>query len=406
MTRIVIIGAGHAGVQLADSLREEGHDGEILLISDELDFPYQRPPLTKEFLSVPEGAQALPHRARDFFVTRNIELRLGARVSEILPEVSTIIFNDRSRLTYDHLVIATGSRPRRHPLVPEATAHSIRTITESRRFGAQLKQASSLLILGSGFIALEVASAARLHGVAVTIASPRLPIARIASAPISEHLLDVHQNRGCEFIFGTLTEYVPRAKSGGVAAIGDREVAADIVLVGIGGVPNVELGKAAGLQVCCGLTVDEWLRTSEENIWAIGDVAERHGVDGTCHREESVQAATHQARCLAQTLTGTPTRPTEVPWFWSNQGDLRLQIAGSKNVQARSVVRGSPASGKFSVFNFVEGRLCDVESINSPADHLAARRLLASGAPLTPNQASDLQFDLKSYSKDAQYAGA
>ncbi|XPP27119.1 MAG: NAD(P)/FAD-dependent oxidoreductase [Leucobacter sp.] len=405
MPRIVILGAGHAGVQLADSLREEGFDGELLLLSEEQQLPYQRPPLTKDFLSDPEHAELMPLRAEDFFAKRSIDLRLGSVVTGIDLGQRLVMMADGSSIGYDDLVFATGSRARAHSQCAEqsAVAHTIRSAEDAARFGARLDQAASLAIVGAGFIGLEVAAAARKRGIDISIISAQPPLARMSSPALSDFLLQAHRDRGSQFVFDSALSVEETAGTGrGVVVCASAgPIEADMVLVAIGAVPNAELAEEAGLSVSNGIEVDQTLRTSDQHVWAIGDVATRCSPDGRMMREESVQSATHHARCLAKTLTGTPTVPTEVPWFWSNQGDLRIQIVGIPDAIAHTVTRGDPGSGRFSVFSFAAGRLCAVESVNNAADHMSARRLLGANAPLLAEQAADLDFDLKAYSLES-----
>jgi 3-phenylpropionate/trans-cinnamate dioxygenase ferredoxin reductase subunit len=401
--RIAIVGAGHAGVQLADSLRDEGFDGDVVLVSEEHVLPYQRPPLTKELLHSPAPADLLPLRAESFYDSRRLDLRLGQRAVSIDRKARRLLLDDASTLQYDQLVLATGARARQHPAMRSSLlpVQTIRTAGDARRFGRELETAGSLAIVGAGFIGLEVAAAARARGVEVTIVTSKLPLSRMATTPLSEYLLQAHRARGSVFVFDEAVSTESSAGSAGASIVcaSGRRVTADHVLVAIGARPNSELAAAAGLLVSSGIAVDEFSRTSDELIWAIGDVTMRRVPDWRMTREESVQAATHQARCLARTLTGSPTQCTEVPWFWSNQGELRLQIAGVPDPSGSAVVRGDPASGRFSVFNFIDGRLRAVESVSRPSDHTAARRILAAGIRLEPEQAADVQFDLKAYSR-------
>jgi 3-phenylpropionate/trans-cinnamate dioxygenase ferredoxin reductase component len=410
---IAIVGAGHAGVQLADSLRDEGYAGEIVLVGAERELPYQRPPLTKDFLrGGATHAELLPLRAGEFYGERGIGLRLGRRAQRIDRERRRLVLEDGESVAYDQLVLATGARSRPFPAAAgDARVHTIRDAEDATRFGGALDRADSLAIVGAGFIGLEVAAAARGRDIDVTVVTSGPPLSRLATPALSAFLLDAHAARGVRFVVDDVTAIdTSRERGGSVATRSGEAITADVVLVAIGALANLELARDAGLVTSSGVDVDAYGRTSDERIWAIGDVATRTGLSGEPLRDESVQAATHQARCLARTLMGRPTQCTEVPWFWSNQGDIRLQIAGTPHRSAESVVRGEPGRGRFSVFSFVAGRLVAVESVNAPADHLAARRILAADADLTPGQAGDPAFDLKSFSFDvarcAQAAGA
>lgn len=402
---IVIVGAGHAGVQAADSLRDEGFEGRVTLVGGEQELPYQRPPLTKDYLhGDSESAELLPLRAAEFYESRGIELRLGSPATRIDRENRRVALDDGTDVGYDHLILATGSRSRPYPGKDPAdpTVHSIHRAEHATRFGRAFDSAASLAIVGAGFIGLEVAAAARKRGIDVTIVSLSRPAARVATPRLSEYLTDAHTAAGSRFIVDKVTGVDISNESGGgtVATHANGSVSADLVLVAIGALPNVDLARDAGLAVSTGVEVDEFSQTSDERISAIGDIAARPAPGGARVRDESVQAATAQARSLARTLTGRPTSSSEVPWFWSNQGDLRLQIAGTPYPGSDTVLRGERDGGRFSVFCFDGDRLVTVESINSPGDHLAARRILASGVQIDRERVADAAFDLKAFSLD------
>lgn len=401
--RIVVVGAGHAGVQLVDSLRAEGYTGDVVLVGGEREHPYQRPPLTKDFLKDAESAELLPLRGKDFFQERHVDLHLGHRAVGIDRHKRTLLLDDGNRLAYDELVLATGARSQEHPAASSGprAVHFIRDAADAQRFGRELEAARSIVVVGAGFIGLEVAAAARQRGVEVTLITRSEPLSRVASAPLSAFLTVAHTSMGTTMVTDEVTviEDAPTGSGAIVHGASGLRIDTDLVLIAVGASPNAELARDAGLTVENGIVVDEFSRTSDAHIWAVGDVAVRSSGEIPI-REESVQAATHQAECLARTLTGTPTRCTDVPWFWSTQGALRLQIAGLPRAAAESVVRGDPRSNRFSVFNYWRGHLVNVESVNSPADHLAARRILASGRHLSAEHAGDLTFDLKAFSRE------
>lgn len=402
--RIVIVGAGHAGVQLAESLRDEGFTGELVLLGDEDLQPYQRPPLTKDYLHGDiAAATLLPLRAEQVYRDRLIDLRPGSSVVAIEPEARRVLLADGTHEPYDELVLATGARSRPFPPAGSAPAHvhAIRDAADAESFARDLEAAQALAIVGAGFIGLEVAAAARARGVGVTVVSSRPPLARVATPELSAYLNGAHEAMGTRILNEEAVRLEEHADGVAVLTGTGARLAADLALVAIGAVPNAELAVQAGLTVAGGVVTDRYARSSDPRVWAIGDVAVRSAPDGSLARDESVQSATHQARCLARTLTGRPTAPFEVPWYWSTQAALRLQIAGVPYPGAETVVRGSVEDDRFSVFGFVAGRLRVVESVNAAADHLAARRLLATRIPLTPEQASDPGFDLKAYSLQA-----
>jgi 3-phenylpropionate/trans-cinnamate dioxygenase ferredoxin reductase component len=405
---VVILGAGHAGVQLADSLRREHYAGPITLIGEEQEDPYQRPPLTKDYLRDDGATEHLLLRAPSFYTSRDVDLRLGCRAVRIDRERRRVLLDDESVVHYDQLVLATGSSSRRYAGVEpdDPVIYMVHRARDAERFGGALSSAASLAIVGAGFIGLEVAAAARARNVEVTILTLTPPASRVATPELSRFLQEAHSARGSRFIVDEVTEigHTPADTgtdpAGGVVSTASHgHITAQLVLVATGVVPNVELATAAGLTVSDGVEVDAFSRTSDECIWAIGDIAARPGPRGDRVRYESVHAASHQAQCLALTLTGRPTAPWEVPWFWSNQGDIRLQIAGTPCPEAETVVRGRPEGGRFSVFCFDGGRLVAVESVNAPGDHLAARRILTDGSRLDPAQLADPTFDLKEFSR-------
>jgi 3-phenylpropionate/trans-cinnamate dioxygenase ferredoxin reductase subunit len=392
----------NAGV--AGSLREEGFSGAITILGDEHGLPYQRPPLSKDYLAATGTPTPLPLRGEKFFTDQNIDYHPGSTVTALDPHTHTVVLRDGTTLDYTDLVLATGARNRTLDATcgRPAGVHYLKSLTDAERLHAELAGARRVVVVGAGFIGLEFATAARARGLEVTVLefAPRV-MARALSAPMSAYFEQAHTTAGIDLKLG---EGIASFEHNGVyvtAAVGTSGSVypADLVLVGVGVVPNTELAAAAGLAVDNGVSVDEYLRTSHENIWAIGDCASfPNAHTGTRTRLESVQNATDQAATLAKTLTGAPAPYGELPWFWSIQGKHKLQIAGIAGIPDHTVQRGNPATGKFSLFCFHQGTLTAVESVNSPADHLAARRILTHQMSLTPEQAADPGFNLKAYS--------
>ncbi|MBT2538985.1 NAD(P)/FAD-dependent oxidoreductase [Arthrobacter sp. ISL-69] len=401
MSRIVIIGGGQAGVQLADSLRTEGYEGAIDLFADEPHLPYQRPPLSKDFMSEDESASALPLRAGRFFRERAVEFHQGVQVTAVDPEAQTVVASNGATLSYTNLVFATGAR-NRETTVPGSKLDGIRylrTLDDAIALQAELGSAKHVVVIGAGFIGMEFAAAARKRGLDVTVLEfgPR-PMGRVLSRFMSGYFADVHTDNGIKLKLGegisSLTGTGGKI-SGAVSANG-TEYPADLVVVGIGVLPNSELAERARLEIENGIVVDTYLQTSDPNIFALGDCSSYPSPHtGSRIRLESVQNATDQARSLAKTLTGKPTPYDSLPWFWSQQGTVKLQIAGIIHSDDESIVRGDPATGKFSVYCFRDGRLTGVESVNSPAEHMAARKILEQRLPLTPELVMDADFDPK-----------
>jgi len=402
---VVIVGAGQAGVQVADSLRNRGFAGDISVIGDEPVLPYQRPPLSKDYMAADGDPGALPLRAERFFTEQRIDLRTGVRVTAIDRGRQTVTLERGERLCYSALVLATGAANRALPVpgVDLAGVHVLRTLADAEHLRAALATARSAVVVGAGFIGLEFAAVARKRGVEVTVLeAAERPMARALSPAMSRHLGGAHRGMGTDLRLGEgLTAF--RGIGGTVvAAVGTsgQEYPADLVVVGVGVRPRDELARAAGLAVDDGIVVDERLRTTDPNVYAVGDCASAPGaLPGTRLRLESVQNATDQGRRLADALVDGTVGAAEVPWFWSTQGPLRLQIAGLGRPDDDAVVSGDVAGGRFSVFCFRGERLVAVESLNRPADHLAARRVLASGAHPTPVQVTDPRFSLKDHAK-------
>jgi 3-phenylpropionate/trans-cinnamate dioxygenase ferredoxin reductase subunit len=408
--RVVVIGAGQAGVQVADALRAGGHDGPITLVGAEPVLPYQRPPLSKEHLAPGGTPVPLPLRAERFFTDRRIDLRTGVTATALERTSRTVLLDDGAALPYDVLVLATGAA-HRGPAVPGADLagiHALRTLADARALRAGLTRARSVLVVGAGFVGLEVAAAARAHGSAVTVleAADR-PLARALSREAARHVAEVHRRTGTDLRLGEAVAAFTGRKgrvTGAVSSAG-TEYRADLVLVGTGVVPRTALAAAAGLPVADGIVVDECLRTPDPAIYAVGDCASHPSVHtGTRIRLESVQNATDQGRHVAAVILGDARRYTEVPWFWSHQGALKLQIAGVRRPDDENVRCGDPATGRFSVCCFRDGRLVAVESLNRPADHMAARRLLAAGRSPEPGQLRDPAFCLKEFAREQAVA--
>lgn len=396
---VVVVGAGQAGFQLAASLREAGYADPITLVGDEPGLPYQRPPLSKAYLADKITAAGLELRPAAYFSEHHIGHRSSVRVAAIDRPGRRVLFANGESLAYDHLVLATGAR-NRALLVPGAElpgAFQLRGRDDADRLKAALAEARAVAIVGAGFIGLEFAGICAARGLAVTvIETAERPMARAVSVETAAFFARAHGEAGIRFLFGAGIVAIEGA--GRVEAVRLRDgttVAADLVLVGIGVVPNQELAEAAGLAVGDGIRVDAVLSTEDPMISAIGDCARAPSrfADGAPVRIESVQNALDQGRCLAARLTARPAAFEAVPWFWSDQGPHKLQIAGLATPADASVVRPVPAGS--CVFRFRDDRLSAVETVDRPGDHMAARRILAQGLGLTPAEAADPARDLK-----------
>jgi 3-phenylpropionate/trans-cinnamate dioxygenase ferredoxin reductase component len=399
---VVIVGASHAGFQLAASLRQHGFDGKVTLIGDEPVLPYQRPPLSKDYLDGKIGFDLLLMRPEAFYRDHRIDFLPGARVAAIDRAGQRVLLATGEHLGYGHLALATGARNRVPPLpgIELDGVCYLRTLAETEALRERLAAAERIVVIGAGFIGLEFAAVARAHGKQVHIVEllDRV-MARVVSVPTSHFFAAAHRAAGVEFSFGAAALRI--AGHGGrvdrVELAGGERLAADLVLVSVGVVPNLELAAAAGLAVANGIVVDATLATADELISAMGDCAAfpcAHAA-GKPTRLEAVQNAADHARCVADRIVGKPHAYSALPWFWSEQGKLRLQIAGLTTGHDRHVIRGDPASGGFSVFCYKGGQLLGIESIDRPADHAHARRLLGAGRQVTPEQAADAGFDLR-----------
>lgn len=399
-TSIVIIGAGHAGVQAAVSLREEGFRGPVTLLSDEPHLPYQRPPLSKAFLKGQMDLGGLPLRAQKLFDEHSIDLRLGVKATRIDREARRVEFAGGA-VAYDHLILATGARARALdvPGLGLAGVFALRAIQDAQAIRQALGAGKRVVIIGAGFIGLEIAATAIALGGEVTVVEiADRPLGRAVSPLTSAFFLEAHQAFGATFRFGTGVKAL-LGEAGRVAAVelsNGHRLPADAVIVGVGVTAEDGLARAAGLACANGIVVDAHLTTSDPHISAIGDCAEFPSAHLDAQlRLESVQNATDQAKAVARRLVGKPEPYVALPWFWSDQGDLKLQIAGLSHGVDTWVTRGDPASRAFAVFGFRGGKLRVVETINRGAEHMAARRLLAAGTALTPEQAADPAFDLR-----------
>lgn len=407
MTAVIIVGAGQAGFQAAASLRDFGFAGTITLIGDETEIPYQRPPLSKAYLAGATDAADLQLRPSSFFATRDIAMLTGERVTRIDRALGRVAVASGRLYPYDHLILATGARNRMLPGEGGALAGVLylRTLADAAALKSRLDAAAGrVVVLGAGFIGLEFAAVAARRGVAVTVVEMAdRPMARALSPVMSGFFRAAHDAMGVGFRFGAKVVRL-EGRDGHVAGVvldDGQALPADLVVVGIGVVPNAELAADAGLPVSDGIEVDATLATPDPAISAIGDCAfhpSRFG-PGASLRIESVQNAIDQGRCVARRITGQPEPYTAVPWFWSDQGPYKLQIVGIASPGDATVVRGDPASGQFSVFCYAGDQLRAVESVNRAQDHMAARRFLARHHGPTPTEAADPAFDLKAFAQ-------
>lgn len=397
MTKVLIIGAGHAGGSLAALLRQYGHAGPIVLAGEEPAAPYQRPPLSKAWLKGEAGLDDLLLRPESFYAAHDIELRLGVRAVGIDAAARAATFADGAVETYDVLVLATGSTARRLPIPggDDPGLLELRTLADAERLKNALGPGRRLAVVGGGYVGLEAAASARALGAqAVVIERLDRVLARVASRPLSDFFTALHRAHGVDII----TSAQVRSLAAGVVRLSDEsEIRADVILVGIGAESCDGLAASAGLACDNGVIVDETSRSSDPFIYAIGDVANRpvpvH--DGARHRLESVPNALEQAKQAAASIVGRPSPPPETPWFWSDQYDVKLQIAGLPYGADRQIVRGDPTSPGFAVFHLRGDRLLCVEAVNAPAEFMGGRLLIGKAALVDADRLADPGISMK-----------
>jgi len=397
---VLIVGAGHAGFQVAASLRQHGYGERICLINDEAHLPYQRPPLSKAYLKGEGRPDSLMFRPDKFYRDQNIEL-IGDRAVFIDRAAQRLLLASGSFLEYGHLVLATGARNRLLDL-PNANLGDVRylrILDESEALRQRIHSARHVVVIGAGFIGLEFAATARIKGLEVDVVELATRVmARAVTAEISDYFQERHMAAGIRIHPGVQATGIEGRgdKVCGVSLSDGRHIPADLVVVGVGVLPNVELAAEAGLPVASGIIVNEQLLTPDPNISAIGDCALFASPRfGGSLRLESVQNATDHARCVAARLTGDAKTYDGLPWFWSDQGDDKLQIAGLTTGYDHVVVRGDRAARSFSAFCYRSGQLVGIESVNRAADHVFGRKLLGMNRSIAPERVADPGFDLK-----------
>jgi 3-phenylpropionate/trans-cinnamate dioxygenase ferredoxin reductase subunit len=391
---IVVVGTGQAGGWTARTLRDEGHDGRIVLIGEEPFPPYERPPLSKEFLfgDLPvERTYVFPQAV---YAEKNIELRLNTRVVGLDAAARTVTLAGEETLAYDKLMLATGSRPRPLPVpgTELAGVYYLRTIADTESIRHAIRPGGAVVVVGGGWIGMEVAAGAKKLGARVTVVEALDRVcARAVTPDLSAFLLAAHQAQGVEV---RLNAAVTRIEGHGKAervVLGDGSaVPASVVVIGIGIVPNVELAAEAGLAVDNGIVVDAYGQTSHPDVYAAGDVTNHpNAILGRRIRLESWENAQNQAIAAAKAMLGKGAPYGEIPWFWSDQFDLNIQLVGLPIVWDRAATRGSPDARQFITFYLKDGRIDGAAAINSARDVRFVRRLMAAGKPVDPDRLVD-----------------
>jgi 3-phenylpropionate/trans-cinnamate dioxygenase ferredoxin reductase subunit len=402
---VVIIGGGQAAGEAATLLRQNRFEGHIILVGAEQYLPYMRPPLSKAFLAGAIEKDALIYKTAAAYEKANVDMRVGVTVEEIDRRAKNLKLSGGATLGYDKLVIATGGRARPLP-VPGADLCNIfylRAIADVEALQPQMEAGRQLMIVGGGYIGLEGAAVAVKRGLAVTVleSAPRV-LARVTAPDLSNFYERIHRKAGVEIRTGvTVSGFSVGGEEGAVGKVecaGGQSFAADFVLIGIGLVPNSELAEQAGLDVDDGIAVDAASRSSDPDIYAIGDCAThaQHGFLRRKIRLESVPNALEQARAAAASITGRPIPEAAAPWFWSDQYDLKLQMVGLSDGYDDLAIRGSMESSTFIAFYLKEGVVIAADSVNRPGDFMAAKRIIGERMKISTARLADETVPLKS----------
>lgn len=398
---IVIVGAGHAGGTAAALLRQYGFDGPITMVGEEPIAPYQRPPLSKAWLKGEADANSLALKPLEFYAENNIDFRPNVKAVAINRGAKTVALSNGETLSYDNLILATGARPIQLP-IPGADLDGVlflRTAEDAEKLKAALGPGKRLAVVGGGYIGLEAAASARALGAeAVVIEREQRLLARVACEQLSSFFKAKHEANGVEFVLAASAAAF-KGENGKITAVvleDGREIACDAALVGVGARPNDELAADAGLETARGVVVDLEARTSDPAIFAIGDVAHRPmPIYDRMFRMESVPNALEQAKQAASAITGRAPPAGETPWQWSDQYDVKLQIAGYPFDVDQILVRGDPASGKFAVFHLKGDQVQAVEAVNSPPEFMMGRQLIGNRKAVSRDKLADPNVSMK-----------
>ena len=396
-TQVLIIGAGHAGGSAAALLRQYGFAGKIVLAGTETAPPYQRPPLSKAWLKGEADLDALLLRPESFYAEQSIDLRTGITATAIDPAAKIVTFEDGAVEPWDILILATGSVARKLP-IPGADRPDLielRTLEDAERLKGALGPGKRMAVVGGGYVGLEAAASARKLGAEVVVLE-RMDrvLQRVASETLSAFFTDHHRSHGVEIRTGA---EVSAFEDGGVRLADGELIAADVILVGVGALACDALARTAGLTCDNGVVVDEAARTSDPSIYALGDMTHRPipVMGGRVMRLESVPNALEQAKQAASAITGRPAPAPEVPWFWSDQYEIKLQIAGLPFDADRQILRGDAAEGRFAVFHLAGDKVVCVEAVNAPPEFMAGRLLIGRATPVDPVKLADPSVSMK-----------
>ncbi len=398
--KVVIVGAGHAAGQLVASLKQRKFAGDIVLIGDEPYLPYQRPPLSKKFLAGELAADRLYVKPESFYEDSQIDVRLETRVTEIDRERKTLKTDSDDEIQYDKLILALGSRVRRLPIdgADLDGVHYLRSIADVDGIRSEIGKKKSAVIVGAGYIGLEVAAVIRQLGLDVTVVEMADRVmSRVVSPEISDFYQIEHSNQGVRL---RLSKGVSAFRGDGrVEAVETDDgalIPADFVVVGVGIDPNTEIASAAGLIVDDGIVVDDRCQSSDPDIYAVGDCSNHpNSIYDRRLRLESVHNALEQAKTAVSNICGVESHYSQVPWFWSDQYDLKLQIAGLSEGYDDIVIRGNPADRSFACLYLRDGKLIATDAVNSPRDFVQSKALIAAGTKIDREKLGDTEVELK-----------
>jgi 3-phenylpropionate/trans-cinnamate dioxygenase ferredoxin reductase component len=406
--KVVIIGAGQAATQAATSLRAGGFTGLITMIGEETALPYQRPPLSKAYLSGSMSMERVTLKPSEAWIEDHVDVITSTTVIAIDRGAKSVVTDDGRAFDYDALIIATGSRVRKIPCegADLKGVHYLRTVEDVDGLRGEMVAGKRLVVIGGGYIGLEVAAVARKAGLDVTIleAAERV-LARVAPRTISAFFEKLHEDAGVSVMTGVKVTSITGTDHVTGVALGDgRNVQADAVLVGIGIIPNAELARDAGIVAPDGIQTDKDARTNDPAIFAIGDCASRPLVHygDRLGRLESVHNALEQGKLAAAAILGLPRPNEETPWFWSDQYDVKLQIAGLSTGAIQTVIRGDPATKRFAAFHLdAENRLLAVDAVNAPPEFIVAKQVIARHGRLAPETLADMSISMKEIGANA-----
>ena len=397
MAGMVIIGCGQTGGQAAASLRQEKYEGPITMIGQEPYIPYQRPPLSKQYLSGEQEKEKLSLRQESFYSEKEINLMLETSVLSLDPHKKELQLEKGETVTYDKLLIATGGRPRKLEVDGHTLKgiHYLRNIDDVDAIKTQMSISQNLVIVGGGYIGLEVASVAIKKGLTVSILEMESRILeRVTTEEMSTFYHQLHTDEGVNIFTSTQAKAFKGSETVESVACGDHEIPADLVIVGIGILPNTEMAEAAGLETNNGLVVDEHCRTSNEHIFAAGDCTNHpNPILNRRLRLESVPNAMEQGRVAASNMLGGSKSYASMPWFWSDQYEHKLQMVGFSKDSDQSVVRGDMESKSFTVFYLKDDSIIAADSVNNPKEFMASKQLVGKKAPI--EALADTSIELK-----------